>query len=123
MWDTAGQERFNSLSSNYVRTADIALLFRDARDVGRDNSSVGYDYDEKFPDLPLNCNVVVVYMKSDLADVEMGIRNASNFFSISDPLKIQKFVQELVDILWFGVSVPDSDINRFSPPTVPATLP
>lgn len=59
-------------------------------------------------------------MKTDLADAEMGIRNASSFFSIQDPAKIQKFVQELVETLWFGVSVPDFDFNRISPSPSPS---
>ncbi len=96
MWDTAGQERYHAISDNYCRDADIILLFSEASKRDSEATKKNLDlYNKRLE--TTHANISIVYTKSDLLlDKDKNLAMLPNFFTMNNPKKIAKYIENLV---------------------------
>lgn len=80
-WDTAGQERYNSITTNYVRQADLAVLMFDLSNIESFKNAI-----EKWLKFVQNHSI------KDIPIILCG--NKKDLIRRDDPRKINKFIEE-----------------------------
>ena len=115
IWDTAGAERFNALTNNYFRGLDVVIFVRDASDYNDCDAEAEGKVQTLFESLDLDDSLVkveIMYMKSDLIIENAELyKEARNFFSKYEPMKIQSFILSLArDLVWEKRKAHENDL-------------